>query len=116
MLTASTALMIPIAIFSEGVPVLILSTTVWSSLIAVAVLSTAVAYLLYFKILARTGSANLMLVTLLIPPLAVGLSYTFLGENLGNEAFLGFGLIAVGLIVTDGSLLSWIRNRPIFSN
>ena len=84
---------------------------VWASLIAVAILSTAVAYLLYFRILARAGSANLMLVTLLIPPIAVGLSVAFLGEKLGYEAWLGFGLIAVGLSVTDGRLLNWLRHR-----
>ncbi len=109
MLVASTILMIPVAIFTEGVPVLTLSTEVWASLIAVAILSTAIAYLLYFKILARAGSANLMLVTLLIPPIAVGLSVTFLNENMGKEALIGFGLIAIGLLVTDGRLLNRVR-------
>jgi drug/metabolite transporter (DMT)-like permease len=103
--------MIPVAFISEGVPVLSLSTEVWASLIAVALLSTAVAYLFYFKILARAGSANLMLVTLLIPPIAVGLSVTILEENMGNEALLGFGLIAVGLLVTDGRLLDKLRQQ-----
>ncbi len=111
MLVGSTVLMIPVAIFTEGMPVLTLSVEVWAALIAVALLSTAVAYLLYFKILARAGSANLMLVTLLIPPIAVGLSVTFLGEKLGYEAFIGFGLIAVGLAVTDGRLLDGLRQR-----
>ena len=84
---------------------------VWASLIAVALLSTAVAYLFYFEILTRAGSANLMLVTLLIPPIAVGLSVTILGEEMGNEALLGFGLIAVGLLVTDGRLLDKLRTK-----
>ena len=113
MLVASTLLMIPAVLVSEGVPVLSLSTEVWSSLIGVAILSTAVAYLLYFKILARAGSANLMLVTLLIPPVAVGLGITILGEKMGNEALLGFGLIAVGLLVTDGRLLNKFRQQSI---
>ncbi|MDA9981685.1 DMT family transporter [Gammaproteobacteria bacterium] len=112
MLAASTVLMIPVAIFTEGMPFLTLSAEVWASLIAVAILSTAVAYLLYFRILVRAGSANLMLVTLLIPPIAVGLSVAFLGENLGYEAWLGFGLIAVGLVVTDGRMVGWLRQRP----
>jgi len=111
MLVGSTLLMIPVAFISEGAPVLSLSTEVWASLIAVAILSTAVAYLLYFDILARAGSANLMLVTLLIPPIAVGLSVTILGEKMGNEALLGFGLIAVGLLVTDGRLLDKLRQK-----
>jgi drug/metabolite transporter (DMT)-like permease len=111
MLVGSTALMVPVALFTEGMPVLTLSAEVWASLIAVAILSTAVAYLLYFKILARAGSANLMLVTLLIPPIAVGLSVAFLGEKLGSETWLGFGLIAVGLLVTDGRLLGWLHHE-----
>lgn len=111
MVVGSTLLMIPVAVFSEGIPELGLSAEVWASLMAIALLSTAVAYLLYFKILVRAGSANLMLVTLLIPPIAVGLSVTFLGENLGTDALVGFGFIAVGLAVTDGRLLDQIRQR-----
>lgn len=109
MLTGSTVLMIPIAIWSDGLPVLTLSPNVWASLISVAILSTAVAYLLYFAILARAGAANLMLVTLLIPPFAIGLGVAFLGEQLGLEAWLGFGLIALGLAITDGRLLAGAR-------
>ena len=112
MLVGSTVLMIPVALFTEGMPILTLSAEVWASLLAVALLSTAVAYLLYFKILARAGSANLMLVTLLIPPIAVGLSVVILGEKMGNEARVGFGLIAIGLIVTDGRLIKWIHKKP----
>jgi drug/metabolite transporter (DMT)-like permease len=111
MLVGSTLLMIPVSIYSEGVPSLNLSGEVWASILAISILSTAVAYLLYFKILIRAGSANLMLVTLLIPPIAVGLSFTFLDERLGIEALYGFGLIAVGLIITDGRLLSWFRSK-----
>jgi len=112
MLVGSTILMIPVAIFSEGMPAFTLSVEVWASLLAVALLSTAVAYLLYFEILVRAGSANLMLVTLLIPPIAVALSFTFLGERMGNEAWIGFGLIALGLAITDGRLLDWLRTKP----
>ena len=111
MLVGSTVLMIPVAFLTEGMPNFALSAEVWTSLLAIALLSTAVAYLLYFEILVRAGSANLMLVTLLIPPIAVGLSFTFLGERLGSEAWLGFGLIAVGLAITDGRLLSRVRRK-----
>jgi len=111
MLVGSTILMVPVAFLTDGLPSLMLSAEVWASLFAVAILSTAVAYLLYFEILVRAGSANLMLVTLLIPPIAVGLSFTFLGERLGREAWLGFGLIAVGLAVTDGRLLDRMRQK-----
>lgn len=111
MLACSTILMFPIALYFEGMPSFSLSIEVWSSLLAVAILSTAFAYLLYFDILARAGSANLMLVTLLIPPIAVWLSYTFLGERLGGEAWIGFVLIAIGLAITDGRLLALISRK-----
>ena len=103
--------MIPVAFFTEGVPTLSLSLEVWSALLAVALLSTAVAYQLYFKILVRAGSANLMLVTLLIPPIAVSLGVLFLGEKMGIEAWIGFGLIAIGLAITDGRLLNKFFKR-----
>lgn len=111
MLIGSTILMIPIAFFVDGTPNLFLSFNIWAALIAVAVLSTALAYLLYFKILALAGSANLMLVTLLIPPFAISLGVAFLGESLGLEAWIGFGLIAIGLAITDGRLLTWLTKR-----
>ncbi len=111
MLVGSTFLMAPVVLFADGIPSMALSISVWASLLAIAILSTAIAYLLYFKILIRAGSANLMLVTLLIPPIAVTLSVVFLGEKLGYEALIGFGIIAVGLAITDGRLLDRINHR-----
>ncbi len=108
MLVGGTILLIPLAFYVDGVPSFALSLDVWASLLALALLSTAVAYLLYFEILVRAGSANLMLVTLLIPPIAVGLGYAFLNERLGSEAGYGFALIAVGLAITDGRLMKRI--------
>ncbi|NKB53568.1 MAG: EamA family transporter [Rhizobiaceae bacterium] len=111
MLVGATVLMIPIALYVDGVPSISLSFDVWTCLLAVALLSTAIAYLLYFEILVRAGSANLMLVTLLIPPIAVGLGYTFLGERLGSEAGYGFALIAIGLAITDGRLVGYFSKK-----
>jgi len=102
---ASAVIMIPLAISVEGVPSFALSASVWGSLLGIAWLATALAYLLYFGILIRAGAANLMLVTLMIPPFAVGLGWMFLNERLGIEAMIGFALIALGLAVTDGRLL-----------
>ena len=109
MLVGSTTLMIPIAMMTEGMPVLSLSIEVWASLAGVAVLSTAVAYLLYFKLLVRTGSANLMLVTILTPLMAVTLSSTILGEKQGYNALMGLAFIAIGLAISDGRLVALLR-------
>ena len=111
MLLGSTVLMIPIVFVIDGPPQLALSTDVWGALLGVAVLSTALAYFLYFAILEKAGAANLMLVTLLIPPFAIGLGVLFLDERMAPEAWIGFAIIALGFAVTDGRLFSrFVRN------
>lgn len=109
MLVASTLTILPLTLYFEGLPRLDLSWTVWGSLIGIAWLATALAYLLYFGILIRAGAANLMLVTLMIPPFAVGLGWAFLDERLGASALAGFALIAIGLAVTDGRAVNFLR-------
>jgi len=100
-------LMIPIVLLTDGVPSFDLSKTVWSALLGLSILSTVLAYILYFAILRRAGAANLLLVTLLIPPFAVSLGVVFLGERMGVEAWIGFIVIAVGFAVTDGRLFQF---------
>ena len=111
MLIGSTVLMIPIVLMFDGPPNLELSKGVWAALIGLASLSTALAYVLYFAILARAGAANLLLVTLLIPPFAVGLGVLFLDEQMKLEALIGFVIIGLGFAVTDGRLFSFIFQR-----
>ncbi len=74
------------------------------SVIGVATLSTALAYILYFRILATAGATNLLLVTLLIPVSAILLGALVLGEALHPHHVAGMVLIAVGLAVIDGRL------------
>jgi drug/metabolite transporter (DMT)-like permease len=52
-----------------------------------------------------------MLVTLLMPPIAISLGVAFLDEKLAYEAWLGFGLNAIDFVITDGSLLGQLRNK-----
>ncbi|MEM7238859.1 MAG: DMT family transporter, partial [Pseudomonadota bacterium] len=111
MLVGSTVLMIPVVLFVDGPPVIALSSGVWAALIGMAALSTSLAYFLYFAILARSGAANLLLVTLLIPPFAIALGVTFLGERMAPEAWIGFAIIALGFAVTDGRLFSRFYRR-----
>jgi len=111
MLIGSTVLMIPIVLVFDGRPNLALSLGVWGALIVMAVLSTALAYFLYFAILVRAGAANLLLVTLLIPPVAIGLGAVFLDERIGIEAWIGFVIIGLGFAVTDGRLFSFLFQK-----
>lgn len=83
-------------------------TALWA-VVGLALLSTAFAYVLFFRIMARAGATNVMLVTLLIPPSAVVLAWFVLGERLGGAGLAGMALIGAGLVVVDGRLL---RRRP----
>ena len=109
MLTASTLIMLPVVFWIDGTPLLVLSLPVWAALLAVAIFSTAIAYLLYFNTLKHAGATNLMLVTILIPPIAVALSFIFLDKKLSGDAWIGFGLIASGLLVAT------LQIRPALS-
>ena len=113
MLIGTTILMIPVVLLIDGVPSMDLSASVWGALLGVAVLSTALGYVLYFAILAQAGAANLLLVTLLIPPFAIGLGVLLLGEQMMAKAWIGFGIIALGFAVTDGRLWGMIRKQSV---
>jgi drug/metabolite transporter (DMT)-like permease len=75
----------------------------------IAVLSTALAYVLYFRLLASAGATNLLLVTFLIPVSATLLGVLVLGEQLRPEHLAGFGLIVCGLAAIDGRLWRWVK-------
>lgn len=82
---------------------------VWA-LIGVASLSTALAYVLYFRILATAGATNLLLVTFLIPVSAIFLGTIFLGEVLEPRHLIGMALIGVGLVAIDGRVGRMLRS------
>lgn len=105
MLVCSACLAVPLMVIYEGVPSLSLNAGTWAALLALATVSTAAAYLLYFAILKSAGAANLMLVTLLVPAFAVALGTIFLEERLPLLAYGGFACIALGLVITDGRLV-----------
>ncbi|MGF6254046.1 DMT family transporter [Ensifer sp. LBL] len=84
---------------------------VWAAIVSIALISTALAYVLFFRILETAGVTNLMLVTFLIPVSAILLGAMFLGETLEPKHFLGMTLIAAGLAAIDGRLLR-LFSRP----
>lgn len=81
----------------------------WAALAGLALLSTAVAYVLFFRLLATAGATNTSLVTLLIPVSAILLGGVFLGEQLTSPQVGGMLLIMAGLLAIDGRLLAWRR-------
>ncbi len=76
---------------------------------AMAIFSTALAYILFFQILASAGATNLALVTFLIPVSAILLGVLVLGETLKAQHLIGMAFIGAGLAAIDGRL--WQRLR-----
>ncbi|MEZ8017878.1 DMT family transporter [Vibrio splendidus] len=106
--TASTMVLTPVALMVDGpLDVVAMSGDTWAAIAGLAVLSTAVAYVLYFKILELAGATNVLLVTLLVPVSAILLGSLFLNESLEVIHFVGMLLIAIGLSAIDGRL--WRR-------
>ena len=85
---------------------------VWGSLAGFGLLSTSVAYLLFFAIVRRAGGSNVMLVTLIIPPAAILLCVMVLSEPVTTVQLAGMAIIAMALLTIDGRLLRrWRRSR-----
>jgi drug/metabolite transporter (DMT)-like permease len=109
-LTAGAAMMLPFALlvdqpWTHALPPL----SAWGAITALALLCTAFGYVLYFRLIETSGATNALLVTLLVPPVAIVLGALFLNETLAVQDFLGLGLIALGLAAIDGRALSLLR-------
>lgn len=110
MLTGSSVIMIPLATLVEGPINLHLQPGTWLAIAYYALIATAFAYLLYYRVLKMAGSGNLMLCTLLIAPVAIVLGATVLDEELPLRSYFGFGLLALGLMILDGRLFKRRKN------
>src|SRR5438309_109954 len=76
--------------------------TIWLAVLGLAGLSTALAYIVFFLILRRSGATNVMLVTLLIPVTAILLGWLVLGEPISMREIAGAIVIGSALLVIDG--------------
>jgi drug/metabolite transporter (DMT)-like permease len=86
------------------------ASTLWS-LVGLAALSTALAYIVFFQILVRSGSANVMLVTLLVPVTSIFLGHFVLGEVVRVRDIIGALVIASSLLIVDGRVLTFVVRR-----
>ena len=112
-LSATTIMMIPIVMFFDQPWTLTMpGTETIGAIVSLAVASTALAYLIYFRVLVSAGAVNAALVTLLVPLTAIFLGTVFLDEELAVRHYVGMALILVGLIAVDGRLMARIRNKP----
>jgi drug/metabolite transporter (DMT)-like permease len=81
------------------------------ALLGFGLFSTALAYWMFYALIARAGATNAMLVTLLVPVTALLLGTQLLGETLALRHFAGMAVIALGLLLIDGRLTGAIRAR-----
>ncbi len=109
MLIGSSVIMLPLAAIIEHPWTVSPGAISLAGIAALGLLSTSIAYLLYFKLLARVGATNLLLVTFLLPIVALILGAMFLGEHVQPIDLLGLALIMGGLAAIDGRLLARFR-------
>jgi drug/metabolite transporter (DMT)-like permease len=105
MLTTSALMALPIALTLDRPWAARPSLPVWGALLGLALLSTALGFWLYFRLLSSAGATNVMLVTLLMPVIALLLGSIVLGERVTPNGLAGMALIAAGLLAIDGRLL-----------
>ena len=109
-LTAGALMMLPMAMlvdqpWTQPLPPI----TAVGAIVALALLCTALGYVLYFRLIDSAGATNALLVTLLVPPFAIVFGSLFLDEVLAPQDFFGLALIALGLAAIDGRLLRRLR-------
>ena len=104
MLTVSSVIMAPLAFLLETPFIPFPDMPALMAMVALALASTALAYILYFTILANAGATNAMLVTLVQPPVAIVLGVTLLDESLAPHQLGGLAVILAGLVLVDGRL------------
>jgi drug/metabolite transporter (DMT)-like permease len=108
--TASSLMLIPLALLVDRPWTLPMpAPETWAAIAGLAALSTAFAYILYFRILAGAGATNVALVTLLAPVSSIALGAIVLHEHLEPRHFVGLALIGLGLACIDGRPLRALR-------
>lgn len=113
-LTAGALLMLPVALlidrpWLDALP----SLKAIGAITALAVVCSSFAYILYFRLIDRAGATNALLVTLLVPPVAIVTGALVLHEVIEPRDFAGLALIALGLAAIDGRLVSFLSAAPL---
>jgi drug/metabolite transporter (DMT)-like permease len=111
-LFGSALLMLPILIYTTP-NVMTISPLAWLMLIGLSVVSTGVAYVLYYRIIEHSGPTNAMMVTFLIPIFGVFFGYIFLSEQLSINILWGVLLILIGVSLTTGVINRRLMTRLI---
>ncbi|MCX7351152.1 MAG: DMT family transporter, partial [Alphaproteobacteria bacterium] len=87
------------------------SSESWAALLGLSLLSTSFAYIIFFRVVARSGPANVLLVTMLIPVSAIAMGFVALGETLDTMEIIGTVIIILALVVIDGRALKTMHAK-----
>jgi drug/metabolite transporter (DMT)-like permease len=109
-MTGATILLLPFSLLLDRPWTLAMPhLDVWAALLAIALVNTALAYVLYFRMVANIGVTYISLVTFLIPVIALFLGAVFLDESVTVQALAGMAIIALGMAATDERLFKRIK-------
>ena len=113
MLSMSTIILFPFIIIYNGNELININSTVLYYSCMFAFICTVLAYFLYFKILETNGAGNLLICTIIIPPSSILLNAFFINETIKIYELIGLIIITLGLIILDGRIINYIKNRFI---
>lgn len=108
-MTTAALMITPFALASHGFPMP--SAHVWAAVLALAVPSTALAYVLLYWLIERVGATRSSMVTYLLPPFALVYGALFLGEPIALSALAGLALVVLGILLANG-VIRWPAARP----
>ena len=108
--TAASVLLLPLMLATGNLPSQgHASASAWASLVVMGLACTAVAYVIYFRLLARVGANNVLLVTMMVPVSSLCLGHWLLDEPISAASVGGTLLIGMALVLVDGRLFRWPR-------
>ncbi len=99
---SSLVMLILVFLFAEPSKLLLISAKTFGALIMLSAFSTAIAYLIFFNLMAKAGPSFVSLVTMLIPVSAIIMGVIVLRENLDINEIFGAIIIGAALIAIDG--------------
>lgn len=110
-LTGATIFIVPLALLTEGLPVIETAGT-WAAFAVVGLVLTSASFILLYWLLPRVGATNISTVTFIAPVSAVLLGGYLLGEAVTPPHLVGMAAIFAGLLMIDGRILPKKRRRP----
>jgi drug/metabolite transporter (DMT)-like permease len=99
----SASLLVPIALIWDGMPTVVPSTRVITAMIILAVFCTAIAYILYYRLIDTIGATKVSMVSYLVAPFGVVYGFIFLQEPISTNSILGLSIIIAGILIAGGS-------------